>query len=92
MATISYGTFTITNELDGSQFWTTTVAPISPDYTFTVSNLVGDTNADIKVGRGHERRGCHKIQLLSSLVTFRTGYKITLSWFSHRESLKLYFC
>lgn len=50
MATISYGTFTITNELDGSQFWTTTVAPISPDYTFTVSNLFGDTNADIKVG------------------------------------------
>ena len=49
-------------------------------------------NADIKVGWGHESRGCHKIQLLSSLVTFRTGYKITLSWFSHRESLKLYFC
>ena len=50
MATISYGTFTITNELDGSQFWTTTVAPVSPDYTFTISDLVGDTNADIKIG------------------------------------------
>lgn len=50
MPTISYGTFTITNELEGSQFWTTTTAPASPDYTFTVSNLFGDTNADIKVG------------------------------------------
>lgn len=50
MATISYGTFTIVNELDGSQFWTTTVEPVSPDYTFTISDLVGDTNADIKVG------------------------------------------
>lgn len=50
MATISYGTFTITNELDGSQFWTTVVEPVSPDYTFTISDLVGDTNADIKVG------------------------------------------
>ena len=50
MPTISYGTFTITNELEGSQFWTTTTAPVSPDYTFTVSNLFGDTNADIKVG------------------------------------------
>ena len=50
MATISYGTFTIIDESDGSQFWTSTVAPVSPDYTFTISDLVGDTNADIKVG------------------------------------------
>lgn len=50
MATISYGTFTIVNELDGSQFWSTTVEPVSPDYTFSISDLVGDTNADIKIG------------------------------------------
>lgn len=50
MATISYGTFTIIDESDGSQFWTSTVAPVSPDYTFIISDLVGDTNADIKVG------------------------------------------
>lgn len=51
----------------------------------------GNKNDDRKVGWGHESRGCHKIQLLSSLVTFSTSYKITLSW-SHTESLKLYFC
>lgn len=49
------------------------------------------TADDGKVGCGHESSGCHKTQLLSSLVTFSTGYKITLSR-SHIESLKLYFC
>lgn len=49
-----------------------------------------NSNDDRKVVWGHESRGCHKIQLLSSLVTFRTSYKITLSW-SHTESLKLFF-
>lgn len=49
------------------------------------------TADDRKVGCGHESRRCHKIQLLSSLVTFSTGYKITLSR-SHIESLKLCFC
>ena len=48
--TISYGSITLTQLQDGSQFWTSTTEPISPDYTFTISNLVGDTNADIKVG------------------------------------------
>lgn len=47
---------------------------------------------DIKVGQGHESGGCHKTQLLPSLATFRNDYKITLSWSSHLESLKLYFC
>ncbi len=47
---ISYGTYTITDELDGSQIWTTTTAPTTPNYTFTISNLVGNTNTDIKVG------------------------------------------
>lgn len=48
------------------------------------------TADDGKVGCGHESSGCHKIQLLSSLVTLSTGYKITLSR-SPTESLKLYF-
>lgn len=48
------------------------------------------TADDEKVGCGHERSGCHKIQLLSSLVTLSIGYKTTLSRF-HTESLKLYF-
>ena len=36
--------------LDGAQFWTTTTAPTTPNYTFTISNLTGDPNASIKVG------------------------------------------
>ena len=47
---ISYGTYTITEVQEGSQIWTTTVAPVSPDYTFTVSNLTGDSNTSVKVG------------------------------------------
>lgn len=52
----------------------------------------GESTADDrKVDWGSESRGCHKIQSLSSLVTFSTGYKITLSR-SRIESLELYFC
>lgn len=47
---VSYGTYTITEVQEGSQIWTTTVAPVSPDYTFTVSNLTGDSNTSVKVG------------------------------------------
>ena len=36
--------------LAGSQIWTTTTAPATPDYTFTISKLSGDSNAAIKVG------------------------------------------
>ena len=36
--------------LAGSQIWTTTTAPTTPNYTFTISNLSGDANATIKVG------------------------------------------
>ena len=50
VTTTSYGSVTISKIHDGSQFWTSTEAPVSPDYTFTVSDLVGDTNADIKDG------------------------------------------
>ena len=36
--------------LAGSQIWTTTTAPATPNYTFTISNLSGDANATIKAG------------------------------------------
>ena len=48
--TISNDSITISKILNGSQFWTSTDEPVSPDYTFDVSDLVGDTNADIKEG------------------------------------------
>lgn len=41
---------TITNIEDASLFWTSTTAPVTPSYTFTISNLTGDANASIKVG------------------------------------------
>ena len=47
---ISYGTYTITEVQEGSQIWTTTTAPAKPNYTFTVSNLVGDSDASVKTG------------------------------------------
>ena len=48
--TTSYGSITITEVQEGSQIWTTTVSPSFPSYTFTVSNLIGDSNASVKVG------------------------------------------
>lgn len=36
--------------LAGSQIWTTTTAPTTPNYTFTISNLSGDSSATIKAG------------------------------------------
>lgn len=47
---ISYGTYTIAEVQEGSQIWTTTTAPSSPNYTFTVSKLVGDSDTSIKAG------------------------------------------
>lgn len=47
---ISYGTYTITDVQEGSQIWTSSVAPSSPNYTFTISNLTGDSETSIKVG------------------------------------------
>ena len=47
---ISYGTYTITDIQEGSQIWTTSVAPTAPNYTFTISNLTGDSDASVKVG------------------------------------------
>ena len=48
--TAASGSITISKIHDCSQFWTSTTAPVSPDYTFNISDLVGDTNADIKEG------------------------------------------
>ena len=48
--TTASGSITISKIHDGSQFWTSATAPVSPDYTFNISDLVGDTNADIKEG------------------------------------------
>lgn len=47
---ISYGTYTITEVQEGSQIWSTTVAPKSPNYTFTISNLTGDSETSVKAG------------------------------------------
>lgn len=35
---------------DGSTFWNTTVAPATPNYTFTKTNLTGDSGRDVAVG------------------------------------------
>lgn len=47
---VSYGTYTITEVQEGSQIWTTTVEPKSPNYTFTISNLTGDSETSVKTG------------------------------------------
>lgn len=48
--TTSYGSITITEVQEGSQIWTTTVAPNSPNYTFAISNLTGDPETSVKAG------------------------------------------
>lgn len=50
MSMKGYGTITITDVLDGAQIWTSTTAPTSPNYTFKIANLVGDPDAEIKIG------------------------------------------
>lgn len=50
MSTKGYGSITLTDVLDGAQIWTTTTAPTSPNYTFTISNLSGDSAAEIREG------------------------------------------
>ena len=50
MSMKGYGTITITDVLDGAQIWTSTTAPTSPNYTFTIANLIGDPDAEIKIG------------------------------------------
>ena len=50
MSTKGYGSITLTDVLDGAQIWTTTTAPTSPNYTFTISNLSGDSDATIREG------------------------------------------
>lgn len=53
MATsLAYGTITISDLADGAQIWTTNETPSisNNQYVFTISQLVGDGNADVKVG------------------------------------------
>lgn len=38
------------NGVDGASIWTTTTAPVTPNYTFTISNLNGPTGNTPKVG------------------------------------------
>lgn len=45
-----YGSITITEVQEGSQIWTTTVSPSSPNYTFAISNLTGDPETSVKAG------------------------------------------
>ena len=47
---ISYGTYTITEIEEGSQIWTSSAAPTTPDYTFGVSHLTGDSDIPIREG------------------------------------------
>ena len=47
---IGYGSITVSKVEDGSQIWTTTTAPTTPNYTFDISKLSGDSNASVKPG------------------------------------------
>lgn len=47
---VSYGTYTITEVQEGSQIWTSSAAPTTPDYTFNVSHLTGDSDIPIREG------------------------------------------
>lgn len=81
MSVVSYGTYTITDLQDGSQIWTTSVAPSTPNYTFLISNLEGDTNADIKAGDiilfSHYRYTVYSVNSSSVLAVDRVSLKGT---------------
>lgn len=47
---VSYGTYTITEVQEGSQIWTSSVAPTTPNYTFDVSHLTGDSDVPVREG------------------------------------------
>ena len=78
---VTYSSITITDLQDGSQFWTTSVAPSTPNYTFLISNLHGDTNADIKVGDiilySHYRYTVYSVSSSTVLATDRVSLKGT---------------
>lgn len=79
MSTVTYGTYTITNELEGSQFWTASNNPTTPNYTFPISDLTGDTNADIKIGdiilQGYYRYTVLSVDTTTVLTGNRTSLK-----------------
>jgi len=41
---------TVSDLTDASQIWTTTTAPKTPNYTFTIENLTGDYDVPVKTG------------------------------------------
>ena len=47
---VSYGTYTITEVQEGSQIWTSSAAPTTPNYTFDVSHLTGDSDIPVREG------------------------------------------
>lgn len=47
---VSYGTYTITEVQEGSQIWTSSAAPTTPNYTFDVSHLTGDSDVPVREG------------------------------------------
>lgn len=50
MATYDLGKVIGDDGTDGANIWVTTTAPTTPDYTFTISNLIGPSGASPKVG------------------------------------------
>lgn len=50
MAIKAAGTITLARVNDGTAIWTTTVAPVTPNYTFTISNLTGAPGLTPRVG------------------------------------------
>ena len=79
MSMKGYGTITITDVLDGAQIWTSTTAPTSPNYTFTIANLIGDPNAEIKIGDlifySYYRYTVSSIGTTTVLATSRTSIR-----------------
>lgn len=50
MATYDLGKVVGEDGTDGATIWTTSTAPSTPDYTFTITNLTGPSGATVKAG------------------------------------------
>lgn len=75
---ITYSSITITDLEEASQFWTTSQDPTTPDYTFTIANLIGDTNADIKVGDIIFHSHYRYMVLSVGTTTVRAGDRVSI--------------
>lgn len=75
---ITYSSITITDLEEASQFWTTSQDPTTPDYTFTIANLTGDTNADIKVGDIIFHSHYRYMVLSVDTTTVRAGDRVSI--------------